>query len=317
MAFELNEEIQTEITNSPELQTALTEYFKASTFGSEYITNTNNRHFEEKFPEKIKTEVRTIYDRFDSDIKEITGVERDQKVKTYDHLKTVLTDLKGKTGDTAAMEALKQTNVELQDKLKNNEGAGHYKTLFEASEQKLVSETKAFQEKFNTLDTQHKTETIKTRLMTGMSALKFSDSVSESARESLKNQALSSLISRSSIDADDILRIKDENGNPAYQDGNIPLTAKVALETELEKFDILEKKKTQGGGGGTGDKGKTGGDDSKDIIALDLSNVRNRQDLSKAIADELKTKGIAFGTDEYKKLNAATYNAHRANYKLT
>lgn len=124
--------------------------------------------------------VREIHDRYDADIKEITGLDKAGGVKSYDHLKVVLGDYKKKAesvGDTQKLEEeitqLKSDKKKLEDDIKKGSGDKRLisdlekrvkdkedelrtvRTTLEADKKKMEDELKASQSKLVNLELNH------------------------------------------------------------------------------------------------------------------------------------------------------------------
>ena len=93
----------------------------------------------------IGAKVREIHTQYDEDIESVTGLKKERSVKTYDHLRTVLSDLKEKAtaaGDAKGLQSkIAQLETERED-LKKQLKAG-------AGDAALKSELASLQQKLN------------------------------------------------------------------------------------------------------------------------------------------------------------------------
>lgn len=108
----------------------------------------------------IGQKVKEIHDQYDNDIKTITGEDKPGGVKSYDHLKTVLTSMKKKAdsaGDTKALQTqidtLKTEKADLEKKIKDGNTDEVLKGQLQSVQQKLKdkeSELKTYKDQVET-----------------------------------------------------------------------------------------------------------------------------------------------------------------------
>lgn len=227
----------------------------------------------------VSTNRKSWWDRIDTDIKEIFGTDKPGGVKTYESLKTVLTDAKTKADGAEGMtvlqtnfDTLKTENDNLKTQIKDGSGEsalvatleqtvkdkeGEIKTLrdtYGADKAKWTKDIDEQKLKASGLHLMHK-------LDVSESGLKFKDVIPktllEEALASRKNAIINS-VTQDTIDdgkggKQDVLR--DPNGeilrNPA--NGLNPFTP---AELYLSKIDdLIDTGKNQGGSGSSGGAG--------------------------------------------------------------
>lgn len=278
----------------------------------------------------IGKKTKEIWDSVDKDIKDITGIEKPTNVKSFDFLKTTITDLGKKAEGAKDVESLKTQisdleaeKVTLLDKIKKGSGDETLKARVSDLEKQIK-------------DKDGEIETIRTSFATEKDELakKLADHQKESMSLQLKqkfNEHMTSkgLKFKKMFEADDSakkilqdqLNFKTDNlinslkpdfiddGNGGKQmvfrdaDGQImrnkdnnlnPFTAGELYQNHIS--ELLEENRSQGGGGSGGSGG--GGTPS----VLDLSGAKSQMEANKLIVNHLmKIEGLAKTHPEFSK----------------
>lgn len=266
----------------------------------------------------IGQKVKEIHDKYDQDIENIIGVKKPGGVKSYDHLRTQLTELKSKSdtaGDNTALKSeinsLKLERDNLKAKIAEGSTDEALKQELESVKRKLTDKQDELENLKNNLNSQNSTlqESLKkekeknagfmidssindyytkNNLKYNETFLKqpFSDRILTAEKDDFKKSLnvefdpeLNSVIVR---DPDGkIIYDKDDNFNPIS-------IGKMFFEREGVKGLLKEQRQQTGAGTGAGGAGGAGGS------SLDLSGVSTQIKADAAIREHIfKNEGIA------------------------
>lgn len=265
----------------------------------------------------IDSRVREIHNRYDADIEKITGQKKPDNVKTYVHLNSVLSDLKGKAdnaGDTSKLtseiDTLKREKADLEKQIKEGSTDTALKSQITALEQKIKDkddEIKTVKSTYEADKSKYEKdlETERNKMVSLELTQKFDSYLVENGvkfkstipdtllKETLANRKSSLIASAKPDYVDDgkggkTLVFRNDKGeilrNPENQ-----LNPFTAGELYLKNIgDLVDTGKKQGGGG-TGGSGGSGGGSS----TLDLSAARSQIQADELIRTHiLKNEGI-------------------------
>lgn len=290
------EEIRQGITETPELKTALLAELESDavehikTKGRIVRTPEEEETFLKSYEtQKIDPRIKKIYDDFDRDIEEATGLKKPDGVKTYQHLKTVLSDLSAK-GQRA-----KDLEAEIE-KLKE----GKVDDLTAKQLKQLQETIAAKEQELKTLQDQSKSQVfeMKNEFAVEKSISGFKIFVPSHVPEN--EQAAYEASRVAFIKSDFKARFKaelTEKGETVYKDseGNIlmnsstaaPKTAAEIIE-ETYKFEFDQESINRKGAGASG-KGNS--------REPGLADVKDKQ----GIYDYAAKKGLVLGSPEWTK----------------
>lgn len=253
--------------------------------------------------EVLNKRIGEIHGQYDKDIQEITGKEKPQGVKTYEHLKTVLGDFKTRVDSMGEKESeiktLKTTISDLNKKIKDGNTDEHLKTELEnaRSELKNVQDTyskekEEWQKQLSEKDKSLSSFKQRSVLEKAVASFKYKpeDIIPGEVRNQFTSNAISQILEEFEITEEDgkmvfkkdgqIVRDKDDNLNP--------MSPEKMLKTRLKS--IIEEG-TPGGGGG-GKPPKPGG-------KITIKTARNRVEAEELIEKALLAAGKVKGTDEF------------------
>lgn len=260
----------------------------------------------------IGQKLREVHDRYDADIKELTGREKPMNVKTYDHLKTVIAELKAQEGDKGEADKLR-AQVDALQQLKDGKGDEALKARLQAMETAIadkeshikrlegrVNETKAeWEKKYQEAQGQNTALRINYEFEKALADpdIKFSTTIPKEVLATFLENAKSRVTSTYKADwigdgnGGQKLVFRDESGEIIRnkENGLNPFTPGELLKKELAP--VLDKGKQQAGAG-TGANGSAG----KGGEVLDVSAARTQVEATDAIAKHLMSKGFARGT---------------------
>lgn len=247
-----------------------------------------------------------IYGNIDKDIKEVTGTEKPEKVKTYDWLKNVLGDVKKTTELKSQVETLTTEKQNLETKLAKG---GNFDTELKQQLDAKITELEALQGQYTT-DTdnlQKKVETMEknnTKMLIDFETreaekgLTFIDALPESTRPVLINSAKSKILSE--FDTEFI-----DNGDGGKKlvfkkDGVVQNNPENKLNpytmTELFQKELKDSLKVGGNKKGAGSNGGDGGGDGD---VYDLSTAKTQLEADDMLETHLMKSGLTKGSKEF------------------
>jgi hypothetical protein len=262
----------------------------------------------------IAAKVKEIHDAYDNDVKAITGREKPAGMKSYEHLKSVLADLK-KAGEEGAgelktkVEALEREKADLQKKIKEGATDAALKAQVDsltaaiADEKKRASDLQRLvqEEKKKAEDAITSVKQENDRLVVGMEfergliGARFKDETAipkevrgafiENAKRSIMEKYKPDTIER---DGKKMVVFRDSNGMIVNNPDNLqnPFTPGEMLLREIAP--LLEQGKPGGGTkpGASGNGSLSGG-------------WRTKTEAVTAIREHLAAQGLVAGTGKY------------------
>lgn len=263
----------------------------------------------------IAAKVKEIHDAYDADIKAITGQEKPAGVKTYDHLKTVLGDLKKAAEDGAGelkgkVEQLEKERADLQKKIKEGATDAALKAQVDSLTAAIADEKKRASDlqKLITEEKKKAEEMLKAakqendRLVVGMEfergliGARFKDegTIPKEVRQTFIENAKNAILSRYTPDTIErdgkkVVVFRDKDGFIVNNPDNLqnPFTPGEMLLKEIAP--LLDQGKT---GGGT----KPGASSNGTSLA---GGWRTKTEAVGAIREHLAAQGLEAGTEKY------------------
>lgn len=259
----------------------------------------------------IGTKIGALHGQYDTDIFGITNVPKNNGEKSYDYLKRVLNDYKGKVDSVSTIQSkLDAANKEVNElKIKIEKGSQDTilkQQLRDAQNQvvQLQSQLTKKQEELTTKETEFnskiKAAQVDFAFTNAISGIKFKDGVSESVKKILINAAKDEVLSKGTPDfiendkGDKKFVLRDENNNTINNPKNNlnPYTLdELIMETSLK--DVIDTGKQQPGGGTTPIKPNTNNG------TLDLSGVATQVAADSAIEKYLLASGVTRDNPEF------------------
>lgn len=209
-----------------------------------------------QYQSKIDEEVSTIHSKYDDDMFTILGVrpgtgDDGKKIKTYEAIKTLYTELKGLRDQKESLTKDAKV-IELNAKIKKltEEGGGkHIQEIFDASKLTWDKEKEGFEKTITdlqgtTIDFQKKTE-----ISNAVRGIKFNPDTPESIKKMVLENVEQKLMAGSKIQDNKIVFI-DTDGKPIIDPvSHSPKTAEQMLATMDAIKDISLKDDNKKGGG--------------------------------------------------------------------
>jgi hypothetical protein len=259
----------------------------------------------------IAKRIGEIYGALDNDILDSAGIQKNGTEKTYDYLKRVLSELKGKISDTNTIKKQVEDLTKEKSRLEKAiaEGAGN------AEISKVLKQTKADLQNVTNLYTElnkrfdeerekYKKDLfnvkIESTLQNAYSGIKIKSELPESVKKVILQQVTDKIKLMNPDYIDDgnngeKLVFKGENGEILRNPNNQlnPYTVSDMYNKELEALGVLEKPGTKTGTG-TNTPNNNG-----HVFALDISGVKTRVEAFEAIKSSLLAKGLTVGSEKF------------------
>lgn len=253
------------------------------------LDNQNKAYWESN----IGNEVKNIYSSLDGVIKDVLGVDKPNDIKTSDWVKTNLSQLAETKKELEALKSKNDSNSELE-KLHSQKVDKLKKQLDEANQQIASITKKGFESNIsNNIDTLLVSKT-------------FNPVYSENVLKDLVSLNKMRIV-KNAKETEKGTIYYDENGQ-AYLDALAnPMTLDKVVDTV---FSSLYQSTKQGGNAASDTpqaaiKG--------DIVAIDMTSIKSRQDFFKEFQKVIAPKGLASHENEYLKIQRATMEHYKIN----
>lgn len=293
---------------------ALEKIQKSESAEFEVFEGKEHETFLENHNEKvIAPKIRDVHDQYDKDVKEVSGVDRQQNEKSYDYVKRVLGDYNSKVSGIAGLET---TISDLNKKIEEGSGDEELKGKLATSEKELErvktlhSEGKeAWDSEKSKMETSHLQSSYANEIDSSLLGIKFKEGMTEGTVKIIVDSVKNELLEKAER-IDGKLVFKDKNGDIIRNKENLnPLTAKEIIKGRLS--DIIDDGiKIEGTGVKEPTITETKDKDGKTVKTVNYSpsaTVRSKDDLT----NDLGERGFVHGTEEY---NIA-YAEHSPKYE--
>ena len=266
----------------------------------------------------INNKIGELHGKYDQDVKEVSGVEKNQGEKSYDYVKRVLGDFKSKVGSSSEL-TTKITGYETEiSNLKKqiSEGKGDevirqqltdaqsqlsaLKSQYDTDKQTWGTKEKEFSQQITGIQ-------VDTQFEKAVAGLKFKAGYPESVQKTLLSSAKSAILGAYKpdwveADGQKIMVFRDAKGEIARNKANSlnPFSAQELIGEQLKDVIDLGQKKS---GTGTENPGKN----SVDAIELvDIAGAKSQVQADEIIVKYLmqlgETRGSASFAEKQKKL---------------
>lgn len=246
-----------------------------------------------------------IYGGLEKDIKEVSGIDKVSGEKAYTYAKRIISHFKQTADSIPAVQqerdTLKNEITVLQAQISSGKGneaiekqLNDLKTQISQKDTLLNDLKSQLTTKLSEKETEIKSIRISGVLDSSIKDFKLKDTIPESARRILIDNAKSTLIKKFSPDMDEKGNIifRREDGtimlNPA--NNNNPISATDLLKLELK--EVIQEESNQGGAG-------TGDAKGKGNLVLSLTGVKTQTEADDVIVKMLMDSGIARGTKKF------------------
>lgn len=258
----------------------------------------------------IGAKIGELHEQYDNDVLSVSGVVKNQGEKSYDYVKRVLGDFKQKAAGT---ESLNKTITDLKAEIE-----GYKKTIAEGKGSEIIAQQlrdaqkqltdtqklydtdkKAWEDKYNTLNTQYQNSIIDGEFGKALQGLKFKSVYPESVQKTLIDSAKRTILATSTPDwveenGTRKLIFRDAAGNIMTNPENRlnPFTPGELLTRELKEVLDFGRRQT-----GTGTEPQPGGGSGNDT--LDLSDAKTQVEADEIIGKHLMSLGYTRGSREF------------------
>ena len=286
------------------------------------ILKTNVSDLTEEQASKIETVVNNalgqrigeIHGQYDADIFTATGRQKPAGVKTYEHLKTILTELKsGANGDEfkSQIETLKAEKQTLADQMKSGESAqlaakddmiAQLKTGF--ATEKSEWEKQLSERDQSTLKSKSDNEF--NLAFTGLKKKDYS-TISETLQKAAFAQAVRGIESEYKQQVENgVLIFKDKDGKTKLNKAFEPATAAELLSERKEVQDLLSTG-VQGAGAGTGATG------TNDKVTVSIGAAKTKTEATEAIRAGLFAEGLTVESPAFQSRFTEAYKTNEVS----
>ncbi len=258
----------------------------------------------------IGKRIGELHGQYDKDIMDVTGVGKKDGEKSYDYMKRVLGDYKGKVesskGTKAELDKANAKIAELQDKIDKGTPDETLRTELKDAKTRvsqLQEQLKAKETEFAAKTAEYETAMRNTHVdyafQAAVAGLKFKPGVTDAVRKVLLDSAKAEVLAKGTPDfiGDErrlVLRDKDGNILNNVKNNLNPYTIQeLVMETSIK--DMIEPDRTRTGGGtgpGTGSNGSN-------PVGIDLSGVRTQVEASNMIEKHLLASGLTRDSKEF------------------
>jgi uncharacterized coiled-coil protein SlyX len=259
----------------------------------------------------INTKIGEHHGLVERDVKEISGIDKQEGEKSYDYMKRVLSDFKKQTGGATELQgkiaAQEVTIRELTQKIADGKGNEVMAQQLKDAESKMAALQTQYQNDKTVWETEKKGYAEK---ITGIqvnsefgkatSSLKFKAGYPEAVQKTLLDSAKSGILSKYTpdwVEADGTktMVFRDAKGEIVRNRANglNPYTAQELISESLkEVLDYGQKKQ----GTGTDDPGKQGADN---VEIVDIVGAKTQVEADALIVKHLLQKGLTRGSAEF------------------
>lgn len=258
----------------------------------------------------IGKRIGELHGQYDKDILDVTGVSKKDGEKSYDYMKRVLGDYKGKIdsskGVKAELDKANEKITELQSKIEKGAGDETLRTELKDTKTRvsqLQDQLKAKETEFAAKKAEYETAMRNTHVdyafQAAVAGLKFKPGVTDAVRKVLLDSAKAEVLAKGTPDfiGDEkrlVLRDKDGNILNNVKNNLNPYTIQeLVMETSIK--DMIDTGRVQTGGG-TGPGAGSGGSGS---MGIDLSGARTQVEASDMIEKHLLASGLTRDSKEF------------------
>lgn len=256
----------------------------------------------------INTRIGQLHGQYEADVLSVTGIQKNNGEKAYDYTKRVLGAMKENADKVAGLteqlntakadlaKAQKALENGLQDATLKQQLKDAQKQVTDLQEQLANTQREAAAQKVQ-LKKEYDDARINMAIDTAMSGYKFKDGITEPLQKALMAQAKAEVLARGKAEIDDKGVIIFRN-----EDGTILTNSKNAMNpytiTELlGESSIKDALMVQGGtGGGTGEPGGQGGNQS---TIISIAGARTQVEADEMIAKALMARGLTNDSAEF------------------
>ena len=244
----------------------------------------------------IGSELKTVYNTFDSVVKDTLGMDKPEDVKSTEWIKQNLSKLTEAQKELEALKSKSDGN-EAQEKLWNDKVSKLKKALEEKEKEVLQVAQKGFE--------QNVSNQIDTFLVGKNFNSTFSDAIIKTLVKANKDLIVTNT---KNLDNGKVAVWNPEKGEYYTDTLGEPLSP-----TQVAELLFTPMFQTQKTGGNTPADTNNTGKIEGEVLSIDMSKVKSRSDFYTMFAKLIAPKGLASHSDDYLKIQRATM----AHYKIS
>jgi hypothetical protein len=255
------------------------------------IDNQNKAYWESN----IGNEVKNIYSNLDSAVKEVLGQDKPSDIKTSDWVKNNLSQLADAKKELEALKSKGNANEE-QEK------------LWKAKFNKLTQQNKDLEQQIVSITQKGFENNINNQLDNYLVGKNFNSVYSESDLKDLVNLRKMRIVKNTKELPNGKIAVYNPDTNEPYLDTlGEPMSIQAVAN---EVFSSLYQASKQGGNAPSDTQTAV---TKGDVIAIDMTSIKSRQDFFKEFQKVIAPKGLASHENEYLKIQRATMEHYNIN----
>ena len=250
------------------------------------------------FNNALGQRIGEIHGQYDADILAVTGRQKPSGVKTYEHMKSILTEFKNNTSGEelkSQLEALKAENKNLEEKIKSDDGSETINQLRAAYEAEKNEWQKQLAEKDQRMTANQENQEFD-KAFSGLKRKDYSV-ISESLQQAAFKQEVADLKAETTrVFENGKMIFKDKDGKTLLNKKNNlePYTAAELLAERKAIKDILDEGKHAAGAG-------TGAQGVNNKVSISIGAAKTRVEGTEAIRTALFAEGLTVNDPEFQK----------------
>jgi len=261
------------------------------------------------FNNALGQRIGEIHGQYDADILAVTGRQKPSGVKTYEHMKSILTEFKNNTSGEelkSQLEALKAEKQTLEEKLKSGEGSEVWTAKIQEKDNMInqlktgfEAEKNEWQKQLAEKDQRMTANQENQEFDKAFSGLKRKDYsvISESLQQAAFKQEVADLKAETTrVFENGKMIFKDKDGKTLLNKKNNlePYTATELLAERKAIKDILDEGKHAAGAG-------TGAQGVNNKVSISIGAAKTRVEGTEAIRTALFAEGLTVNDPEFQK----------------
>jgi len=261
------------------------------------------------FNNALGQRIGEIHGQYDADILAVTGRQKPSGVKTYEHMKSILTEFKNNTSGEelkSQLEALKADKQTLEEKLKSGEGSEVWTAKIQEKDNMInqlktgfEAEKNEWQKQLAEKDQRMTANQENQEFDKAFSGLKRKDYsvISESLQQAAFKQEVADLKAETTrVFENGKMIFKDKDGKTLLNKKNNlePYTATELLAERKAIKDILDEGKHAAGAG-------TGAQGVNNKVSISIGAAKTRVEGTEAIRTALFAEGLTVNDPEFQK----------------
>lgn len=255
----------------------------------------------------IGKRIGELHGSYDNDILSVTSIAKNEGEKSYDYLKRVLNDYKGKAAKVEDLKnKLRESEQKAADLQKQVDGGNSEiakqlkdeKDLTASLRQQLEAKTTELDNAKKDYDAKLLEQRVSVAFDAVFNGLTFRQDITDPVKAAMKSAAKAEVLAKGSLSFDEErgeLVLRNDKGEIVRNQANNmnPYTlAELVAETSIK--DVLQQQKS--GNGSTPPSGGAGGGNQN---LLDLSAAKTQADADELISSHLTAKGFTVDSGEY------------------